>query len=913
MIRRRFGRRRRGGDGGGQSALDAERWLPRLSEAGVLPAGELENAAVSDVPGSFAVTGRGGAGADAFVFGFSPTSAADALLATLALATESGETPFTGEAFALAPDWTSLARQRISLLGELSFNLRCLAVPGLSDEGGDVSAEPLARPNVVPVTQVAAQLASPALRALFARTAEGLEGLAAKHGGAVRGTADTVELVLLAKRVAVLRAQDGSVMLDTLMPRRTSEPVDAAGLAAALDRLEGNLRKRLNDGRVRSGEEGIRSRLLAGLADSLDLRTFSPWPIGGADVEVVDLVGVDGEGRPIVAAIRESFSIANLGPLLDATIAAHASLPVILAGAGAPLRFERPRLVAAAERFDASVLRILERLAIDVARVDLSDVKGDAPALAVTDQPATSSDRDRSGPSRRSRRGRRPRRNGAPTNEAPEASEEVESEPAGAPRFDEMSSFDLEEGSGDSATRGRGRGRGRRRGRGRGRGGEDRPTEASGASDEPGEEEASEEGPSSGRGRRRGRGRRPEPERAPRDPEASTDDVPELPDTLAPLAPIDLSEPELPEIESFDDEEDEESEGDRWRREREERRQRAPAASLEPPEPVPPPPPKPRRAAIVAHADRDAVVAAVLLAREVRLLEGIWVYPQEELMTFFRGVATDLRDEAPIFLVGFTASPARDIIQAASLYRGRLHWFDHHDWPPEDLERMRAEIGEDALHVEPGVGSSLPLIQSEGTRRSRFSDKVVDLLTGRFSEHDFRRWGRWWWWRLGEIASQSGDRRADLDPLLTGRPSELAKAVENMATPPEPEEVGYVSSRDFRVVHFGGYTLVTVPIPANLDRAMTARVARERYAAHLSLAWVEGEELVVLGGDESANRRSLDLSGMVAHVATKHDWVHALPGDDHVARLRVSDLAGHPERIDAVLAEIAMGRSILEG
>jgi hypothetical protein len=51
---------------------------------------------------------------------------------------------------------------------------------------------------------------------------------------------------------------------------------------------------------------------------------------------------------------------------------------------------------------------------------------------------------------------------------------------------------------------------------------------------------------------------------------------------------------------------------------------------------------------------------------------------------------------------------------------------------------------------------------------------------------------------------------------------------------------------------------------------------------------------------------------MVEHLGSKHDWVIPLPGEDHVARLRIRDIAAHPERFDELISEIAMGRSILE-
>src|SRR5690606_19612095 len=170
-------------------------------------------------------------------------------------------------------------------------------------------------------------------------------------------------------------------------------------------------------------------------------------------------------------------------------------------------------------------------------------------------------------------------------------------------------------------------------------------------------------------------------------------------------------------------------------------------------------------------------------------------------------------------------SPARDALQAASLYRDRLTWFDHHEWPPEDLEGLRAAIGSESVHVEPGAGSVLPLVLAHCTRRSRFSDKLVDLVTGRFSRHDYERWGRLWWWRLGELASRPGERRAELDPLITGRPSDLARDAARAAPPPPPPEAEWVASRDFRLVHFGGYVLVRVPAPPEIDLHLAARIA----------------------------------------------------------------------------------------
>ena len=327
------------------------------------------------------------------------------------------------------------------------------------------------------------------------------------------------------------------------------------------------------------------------------------------------------------------------------------------------------------------------------------------------------------------------------------------------------------------------------------------------------------------------------------------------------------------------------------------------------------PRPQRRRTAIVAHADRDSLAAAVLLARDLRLIEGIWVYPQTELMTFFRSVATDLRDDVAVCVVGFAPSPARDVIQAAALYRDRISWFDHHDWPPEDREALSVAIGAEALFHAPGTESSLATVLGVCGRRSRFSDKLVDLAASRFTHHDYERWGRLWWWRLGEIAGRAGEHRAELEPLLAGRPSDLARAAAKAERPPLPVEAEFAAGRDFRIVHFGGYTLAVVPVPAGLDLYLTARIVRERYGARLSLAHPEAgnEELLVLGGEDSGGRRSLNLRAMVEHLSDKFPFVESLSDADHVARVRVRGLHEHPQRFDELVGEIAMGRSILEG
>jgi hypothetical protein len=942
--------------------------------AGIVSCETLEPVAIDDVPDHYAVVAVGtDADGKTLVVAYSPINGGDAALTGLAhaqrLAANGG---FEGEVIAVSPQWSIAARRRLAYIGTAPFGFRAVAASSLAEGASAVEVETPSSASWLPAARVGDRLETQADRDLFARGLAALEGLAAKHGGVVRGSGGRAELVLLARRVASLDTDEGAVSLETDAPERSREGLDSERLATAFDRLEGSLRKRLNDKRVRSGEEGIRADLWSALAEASAVRNPQAWPLGGAEPEIVDFTGVGEGGDPVVGALRSTFSVQSVGELLDAIAELQPMLPGVLGDAEAPLKLGNPRLVLAAKDFESGALAILTLLAFDHRTYDIVTRRGRGPELELRGEGAAAAeprsrrrrpgrtpvkpsdsetaeeetveaDADESAPSRRGgNRRRRGRRGGARSNREPregetedgesqtersprtesaEGAKEAAAPEAGsivdrAERFDSISLFDLDDDNGDDPPRRSRRGRGRRR-RG-GAGAAKSGSEESGSDDEPsgtdlpaeaGTTEDDEEA-RGGRRRRRGRGRK----RGPRDSATEESSDREEPDTdaepvddddvvdddaILQVADVDVPDVVVDEPPSYDDESE-----DGVAEVVEVVEDAAPEADLRRPR---------KRVAIVAHADRGSVIAAILLARDLRMIEGFWVYPQEDLMTFFRGVATDLREDTPIYLVGFTATPARDTIGAASLYAGRIAWFDHHDWPPEDLNSLRETIGAKNVTVTPGNENSVSAVLTERIRRSRFSDKIVELGTGRFSQHDFERWGRVWWERLASIGSQSGDRRADVDALLVGRPSDLAREVERLPVPEPPAEVAFVAANDFRIVHFGGYRMVVVPVPPEFDLHLSLRVARERYDADMSLGYVEGGELVVLTGDEGRSQRNLDMLSMAAHLESKHDWIEKLPADDYVARIRIHGFGLHPDRLDEVVGQIAMGRSILEG
>ena len=936
MMKRRFGRGRKTSPGKLKSApIDAARCFERIAAENLVAGSSLSPITSDDIPENFSAVAvgeseRGGQ----LVVAFAPRNGGDAALAGLAhaksLAADGG---FDGAVIAICPQWSIAARQRLAMLSLQGIDFRALAASSLADGDNLVEATPGDAACSVPARRIADRVEGSA-RDLFLRALAALEGLAAKHGGAVRGVGNSVELVLLARRVAAIRieelsAPESRLVLETIQPDKATEPLDSGSLAVAMDRLEGSLRKRLNDRRTRASEEGLRAQVVGSLIEAEGIRDSARWPLAGSDPEVIDFVGVGAGGTPVVGALRSKIGLPELAAILDGVSAMRPALSVWLADAGAPIRLDAVRLLLAAKEFSPGALALLPMLSLDHTSYDIHQARGRDPELklresgsaapaALRDSAPAESDRPETtageateqpgrAPGRRRRRGQR----GGVSREAREPREPREgsdSAESNRSRYDEVSIFDMDEDSESNAGARRSR-RGRRRGRRpRSDGGDAASSgeESEARSDVPSVAESdSEGGPRSSRGRGRKRAAAPAPDR---DELLEEDADADLADLLIPQV-ADVEEPSLvPQLVYDDAAESALASGG----------ETVPAAdataTAEPEAKAESAPRRPRRrAAFVIHADRRSLIAGLLLARDVRLVEGIWVYPQAELMTFFRSVATDLHEHTPIYVVGFTASPARDTIQAAALYADRIDWFDHHDWPPEDLESLRNSIGESHVIVLPGAESSIPAVLTQRSRRSRFSDKIVELANGRFSQHDYERWGRVWWERLGAAAAKPGERKADIDPLLVGRPSDLASEAAEAPTPPPPPEVEFVASRDFRLVHFGGYSMAVVPTPPEFDMHLAARIARERYGSQLSLAFTEGEEVVVLAGDDSSSGRNLDLMAMAAHVATKHDWIEATQSEDYVARIHIRDLAANPDRLNDVIGEIAMGRSILEG
>jgi len=472
-MRAGFGRRRRSArDADGRSAIDTQAVLKRVIDEKLVPVAALEAVGAGADYTALAAVGRGKSedGKDILV-AVATRLAGDALLAALAaVADQKRNGEFDGEVYAIAPSWPSSSRRRLGLIGELGFPIRAVAAPVLAEGVGLVEPEPLESPPVVTAAQLTGHIQSNEGRLLFGRAADALAGLASKHGGAVRGSGHALELVLNGRRVAALRVDDAGTVLESIVPRRSSERLDTAGIAGALDRLEGQLRKHLNDKRVRSGEEGLRQSVLDKMIAEGELRNVISWPFGGQDIYPLDYVAIATDGRAVVGATRKKLDLSGLGNILDGLIAMRPFLSVVLAGTEVSVRLETPRLRVAATDFDQAAIDVIDTLALDVSRITVGEGAGREPQLSSAGEseamplPESSSERSRGGRGRgRGGRGRGKR------SDSESQSDDGDSPKAGDRdgNIQEVSSFDL----GNDEPQ-KGRERSRRRGRG-GRSGRD--------------------------------------------------------------------------------------------------------------------------------------------------------------------------------------------------------------------------------------------------------------------------------------------------------------------------------------------------------------------------------------------------------------------------------------------------------
>ncbi len=772
----------------------------------------------------------------------------------------------------------------------------------------------------------AAQRGAPA-RTLYERVVRVLDGAVAMTGvGALREIPGGH--VVYMRGVAILRcapAADG-VAVWLLEPERRHVQISEDNFPRWGVELSETAVGLAQDPRLLDGEHAEREGAVAALADAMRTRVtgrYIAWsPIG---VDPLDWAGIDPGGRPVAGVMRREIRLADVPGLLAGVDVLVEQREVWTPGAQG-----RPRAVLAAQQVESRAKSLLASLGLDVMVRSLDTGGG---VERAEEEPR------RGYEERRERFEERGERFEEREVEAPApvawAAEEA---PAGAPPGAQEERAPEGEAAALEPRRGRRRGR-RRRGRGRREGfGEGAGAAPAGAEAQAG---AEEEWPEAGEGE-------PLPASG---PPASEEVAAEIRggEADAPAA-WEGAEPEESEPvgdEGFDDSRSAFEEDAAYAAAEREARLQA-GGGIEPGEEEPglderaesdaeveaegldsevvaaldeepaaeeervrerPPARRARRAraAIVVRDEPASILAALVLARDRRQIVEFRVLPQEDLVEWFKFGAPDLADNVDVLVVGFTAQPIpQQVIGAAALLRGRLTWFDHHEWPVEDVEALRDAIGREGIAFAQGALSPLLAVTAVAERRSRFTDKLVELSAQRLSENDMQRWGNRIVALVRRLARTRGDRRSDVQAVLNGKPTELPDASDVYAA-----EQSWIESHDPRLVYFGDYPMVVVRVPAELDAGEVARRLRQRTGARLSLASREGDPIVVLGCNEE--RRHLNALGLVERLDERLAWAHARPGGDRSGRIQIDGLEDHPERFEGLIGEIVRNKSVLYG
>ncbi len=809
------------------------------------------------------------------------------------------------EVLIAAPQFSLRTRRAASRAAECGPSVHLLALPALAEEGAtfELESHPApARPSIVGGSTN-----------LLARVLRVLEGASAvSGGGGVRPAGSSYLLYVRGERAARVSVEGDEVVVSIALPENRTIRATEAGFARIGADLHEWVVRLADDTKLLDGSAARRDALVERCADEAHAGVTARWlPWNEQGDDAIDWVGIDIAGRPVVGAIRPRIEVSDVPGLVAGWHLLDLDREIWSPGA-----IGAPRIFISADGIADEAREILEVLAGPIGERGLPE----APAREFTSEVARESDdaldgdetREDDGRSQRrgGRRGRRRRRDGdresggaaASVYDAAAAAEErnarrearraaelavgtSEGKRDDGGEFEHAASFEAEREPEAEASdapvgeeeSGRSRGRRGRRRRGGRRGG--------GARSEEGARLGTSEDADGIAGEAETRGDARDDELEPRDAADATDEE------ASPIAASALDEQLTSDLEATLTDGDEEPEA-------------GPAA-----EPVEVSPPRARRqrAAILVRDDPDSILAALVLARDRRTIVSFRVTPQDGLMDFFKGPATDIAENVDVLVVGCSAQPRpKEVLDTAELFRGRLQWFDHHEWAIEDLERLRAVLGRDSIVIEENATSPLGAVSQVTERRSRFTDKLVDLSARRLSDADMQKWGNRVIALIKRMAENPGEHRAEIMPVLAGKPIDLPSAPDVYRA-----ETDWVEANDPRMVHFGEYQLAVARVPANLDPGEIGRRLRLRTGARLSLATLEGDDIVLLSCNDE--KRPLNVSGLLDAVGSHQPWVVPKSGGDRIGRARIEGLPEHPERMEALIGEIVRHRSVLYG
>ncbi len=753
-----------------------------------------------------------------------------------------------------------IGRRTRRLAAASGLPIRLIALPSLAEATDDL----------IQMESVSESGMATATGGLLDRVSRVVDGAATMTAaGALRPSSEGPLLYLRGVPVIRLRESGESVMVYLLAPEKREFHITESSFPRWGVELHEKVVELSQDPRLVDADTAGREQAVERVSTRMGVPITARWvPLGVESADPIDWVGIDESQRPVVGIVRKAVEADAMGQLFTALIVLETERARWVPGS-----MGAAKLAVVAERVDEKIENWLRAAGVDF---ELRTEPFEGRELE-DDQPRR--DRPRRRPRRRRRGPGDESRNGAAADAPVETAADFADR--AAPEQDEPAAVavDVDAPSGDE---------------------NQEPSDSPGNHNRPRPRSRS----------RRGRRRRPD-----REPIVVADETEdgftvvgsdEFPDLDEPIvaqtdadesddAPTDSrleAEVEAAIIEAPEDDApeviDDDGVEDEVEVEESTRRRRA-------------------RAAIVVHADPESILAGLVLARDRRSTTNFWVYKQAELMDFFRGPANDIQDNVDILLVGYTLQPVpQEIISSAQLFRGRLQWYDYHDWPPEDLSRLREALGSDSvIHMENAAGP-LATVLEVTERRSRFTDKLVDMIGSRLAESDMEKWGYRVAGLVKRMSNKSGDYRVEVGSILSGKPTELPEAesvYENEAT--------WLAQNAPRVVHFGEYQMVVLRVPAQLNAGEVARRSRQQTGARISFVCQDDRGVVQVAANEE--KRTVNVNGLVEEVGSQVSWADALQSGDRVAHLRIHDLATHPERVEAVVAEIVRHKSILYG
>ena len=402
-MRRGFGRRRRKVTTDRPSEIDLSE-LNKVSEWGLVE-GDLASIDIEGVPRNCAIFGEtSGEGVAKTVVARAHNigqAVGAALVAKKVL--EVGDNPVE-KFLAVGTELSRDDKLQLAGLGSLPENVTSHLVQG---------SQPIAipspdEPSPVPISWLTSRLTEPQKSLLTGRCVSGLSGLAAKYGGSVRAHGKTGELCICGRVLAVLSWENDALVLRTLLPQKAESEVQMDSLADVLDRLEGNVRKFLNDRRTREGNDGFRGRTSMALVYHLSLRSAILWPLSGRVFDPIDAVGIGPEGGLVLCAVRQDFGFAEALSVVGGLVRVRELLPALFRSEFGPDFAQGLTLVLSARTYTEAAENLLAHLRFPVQYLSVNEGSGShVEFLAKGESGGSPAPRDVPRPERRGR----PRRN----------------------------------------------------------------------------------------------------------------------------------------------------------------------------------------------------------------------------------------------------------------------------------------------------------------------------------------------------------------------------------------------------------------------------------------------------------------------------------------------------------------------